>query len=186
MGCETSPLRRGVTIWNDEAMDFSLTWEGVAALLALGVSLYNLWEARRAPAKARQRELRDELRVLLEGVAAEILAFRAEVQEGDELDSGSKFRDSAAKLERLGPRITGSQSRLSLIASKLQHIADCRLRVIGNAHDIQWIRDAEELGVVSPDGDLETVSRDDLDAACEGAVGEVQKELERLRVLESR
>lgn len=175
-----------MAVWNDEAMDFSLSWEGIAALFALGVSIYSLWEARRAPVKARQRELRDELRVLLEGVAAEIESFRADVQEGNEIDSGSKFRDSAAKLQKLGPRITGSQNRLSLIASKLQHVADCRLRVVGDAHDIQWRRDAEELGVVMPEGDLETLSRDDLDAACEGAAGEVQKELERLRVLESR
>lgn len=167
-------------------MDFSLTWEGIAALLALGVSFYNLWEARRAPAKARQRELRDELRVLLEGVAAEIVSFRADVQEGNEIDSASKFRESAAKLQKLGPRITGSQNRLSLIASKLQLVADCRLQVIGNAQDNQWRRDAEELGVVMPEGDLETLTRDDLDAACEGAAEEVQKELVRLRVLESR
>lgn len=93
---------------------------------------------------------------------------------------------SGSVLQRLGPRLTGSQNRLSLIAFTLQRIADCRLRVIGNARDMQWRRDAEELGVVMPEGDLETLSRDDLDAACEGAAGEVQKELERLRVLESR
>lgn len=70
-------------------------------------------------------------------MAAEIVSFRADVQEGNEIDSASKFRESAAKLQKLGPRITGSQYRLSLIASKLQLVADCRLQVIGNAQDNQ-------------------------------------------------
>lgn len=163
-------------------MDFGLTWEGVAALLALAVSLYNLREARRAPAKARQRELRDDLRILLDGAALEISSLREDIRDGNEIDGASRFRDRATELRKLGPRIRGSESRLSLIAAKLQHIADCRLHVVSTPQEIQWRKDAEELGVFMP----EERSLDELNDACKDAAVEVLKELGRLRVLESR
>lgn len=163
-------------------MDFGLTWEGVAALLALAVSLYNLREARRAPAKARQRELRDDLRILLGDVATEVNLLREDMRGGNELTGASKFRDSATELRKLGPRLRGSESRLMLIAAKLEHIADCRLHVVSTPQEIQWRKDAEEMGVFMP----EEGTLDDLDDACEDAAAEVLRELDRLRVLESR
>ena len=163
-------------------MDFGLTWEGVAALLALAVSLYNLREARRAPAKARQRELRDDLRVLLEDVATEINSFREDIREGNELNGPSRLRGSAKELRKLAPRIRGGESRLKHIATKLDHTADCRLRVVSTPQEIQWRKDAEDMGVSMS----EEATLDDLDDACQDVAVEVLKELDRLRVLESR
>lgn len=177
-------------ICDDQRMDSFVTWEGVVASAALLVSLYSLRQVRRAPAMARQRELRDQLRVMLEASAAQIKEVRSGIRRGapDRLDA-FEFMQPAQEISKLGDRLTGRGGRVSLVVAHLQAVA-AHLQSVGAARSRNSTREllggssvaglSEEL----PEANVDIALRD-LDDACKEAASVIADEIEELNRLES-
>lgn len=160
-------------------------WEGVVATAALLVSLYSLWQVRRAPALARQRELWDQLRVLLDHSANELKAIRDDIRgEGTAEERGialsgesQQIRELAKRLVKMRPEATDVEMHLSTVVLRSMQVQSARdrnntIKTLGSGSGLP----AANVGV----------AQQDLDGACKDAAAKVAHALRELNRLESR
>lgn len=170
-------------------MDFGLTWEGVAALMALAVSIYNLREARKEPARALERTLRNELRVALEGAKGLVEAQRKAIRDGDEVGSGDEFLTTADSIRRIAKRLPRDEARVLVVASQLELVNALCGSVVAARQSAEARESIEGLGL----GHMATglgkhridVKISDLDHGCQEAATKIHGELSHLHELES-
>jgi len=168
-------------------MDSFITWEGVVATLALLVSLYNLQRARRAPALARQRELRDQLRVLLDASVAEIDALQEGLRKNAlKLPSGLHFVIEGQKIAKIRERLDNLDSAVVPVESHLAAVGAysdvvTAARQRNAARQLLGSDAQREL----PEDNL-PLALQDLDVRCVEAAQEISYALKKLNQLESR
>jgi hypothetical protein len=161
------------------------SWEGVVATVALLVSLYSLWQVRRAPALARQRELWDQLRVLLDHSAIELKAMRDEIRgEGIAEERGLALDSEAEQIRELAKRLVKMRQEAAHVEMHLQTVVVKSMRV-------QSARSRNDtIKMLGPDSGLSAANVDvvlrDLDDACRDAASEVTNALKELNRLETR
>lgn len=179
--------------WEDNLMDSFLTWEGIVATGALLISLYNLRRARRAPAAARQRELRDQLRTMLDDLDAQVKVIQSTILNGDaSLPEALAFSSQAGRLLQLSARMDNSQaSRVNLVVAALHSVAGS-LSGAATARSLNSSRETLQRAGESTQSisKLQPVNEQmrlkDLDDACKDAAQAIAKEIRELNRLESR
>ncbi|WP_162245542.1 hypothetical protein [Modestobacter sp. Leaf380] len=94
----------------------------IVALAALALSIYNTVVARRAPAIARQQQLWDELRTVLEPLGPVLAEARSALRMGHDVPEESQLvNDNTRRLLALAPRFTeaGMEVGLNLLHVKV-------------------------------------------------------------------
>lgn len=183
--------RRLKQVWHDLRMDEFVTWEGIVATAALIVSLYNLRQVHRAPALARRRELRDQLRVLLERSVDKLEAVRSSIRAGQEIPLGAEVMDLAGQLWNLEKRLQDPSLRVKFLAQQLQVVAGAMtsLVLLRQSHDrFNKLSQSDAVRVAEMGGrpgDLHVHNRD-VDDVCKDVMESIGKTIKELNRLESR
>jgi hypothetical protein len=167
-----------------------LTWEGVVATAALLVSLYNLRQARRAPALARQRELRDQLRILLELATTDVQAVRDGIRSGaEEMPSSLYFHQQTQKLEKIRARLMTLGTQVEAVEVRLNKVgAHCSSVTAAQQRNStrELLSTINLTGVPELPAANVDVEQRDLDDACKDALSVIASTLGELNRLESR
>lgn len=158
-------------------------------MLALAVSLYNLREARKAPARALERELRNELREALEDAKDRVEAQRKAIRDGDEIGQGNEFLATADAISRIAKRLPADEARVLMVASQLQLVNALCGSVVAARQSAEARESIEGMGY----GHMATglgkhridVKISDLDSGCQEAEARITEELTRLHQFES-
>ena len=175
-------------------MDSFVTLAGLVAIAALFVSLYSLRQVRRAPAMARQRELRDQLRGILEEYARQIEHIKGGIRRGQtDLPEPMGFTASIPQLSALEARLTrnhdGRIARvvvyINSVGVHLAAVAAARSRnaTIESLADTT-LNGAEAVPENLPAFNVEMALKD-LDDACKEAAAVIAAEIKELNRLES-
>lgn len=84
-----------------------MSWEAIVAIGALALGIYNTWQARQAPAEARQRQLWDDLRTTVEPLAGALIDIKSTLSFGHELGPyPPELTYAQHRLVELGPRFS--------------------------------------------------------------------------------
>ncbi|MUK01630.1 hypothetical protein GM708_06625 [Vibrio cholerae] len=171
-------------------MDSSVFWDAVVAVVAvaaLAVSLYNLRQTRRAPALARQRELQDQVRALLDPVIAKLKAARSEIRRGSTSFPVLLVLDQdAQRISQIRVRLTKLDGRVALVEAQLRFVMAAAWSVESVTAKNESIETlARSGGTTELTPSNSAVAIQDLDLACKDAIDYIEQVLGELNRLEN-